>query len=199
MQLKNNTSLIIFMSFFAGLTAVGSYIKLPLFYLPVTLQTFFVMMSGNVLGPKFGAFSQILYLVLGLTGVPVFAYGGGLGYVFQPTFGYLLSYPFAAVAIGLAIKMALPIGQNRSFSFRRKLASYFFADIVGVILIFGVGIAYFYLNLKMGWYLRIEQLSKMQMRFDDVIRPILLVFIPIDILKAFIASWFTVRLQQLHF
>lgn len=199
MQLKSNLRLIILMSCFAALTAIGSYIKLPLFYLPITLQTFFVIMSGNILGGKFGALSQLLYLALGLMGVPVFAYGGGIGYVFQPTFGYLVSYPFAAMTIGIVAKIILSRWQMKLSSFRQQFASYFIADMLGVIIIFSVGIAYFYFNLKMGWYLKIEQLKNADIDFQNALKSILFIFIPIDLIKALIASWLTVRLRQFYF
>lgn len=196
MQVKSNLRLIILVSCFAALTAIGSYIKLPLFYLPVTLQTLFVMMSGNLLGGKFGAVSQILYLALGLMGVPIFAYGGGIGYVFQPTFGFLLSYPLAAMSIGLIAKSILSSRDTKPPSVKHQFVSYFLADIGGVIIIFALGIAYLYFNLKLGWYLNIGQLPKGKIDFYDALKSLILIFIPVDLLKALIASWLTVRLQQ---
>jgi len=88
-------------SFFAALTAVGAFIRVPFLYVPLTLQTFFVLMAGNLLGSRFGAASQFVYLVIGLMGLPIFANGGGPGYILQPTFGYLLAYPLAAVIAGI--------------------------------------------------------------------------------------------------
>lgn len=71
------TRKIILVSLFAALTAVGAFIKIPLPHIPITLQTLVVMMSGNLLGHKLGALSQLLYLAVGLLGAPIFAYGGG--------------------------------------------------------------------------------------------------------------------------
>ncbi|MDZ7399798.1 MAG: biotin transporter BioY [candidate division KSB1 bacterium] len=199
MQLKSNLRAIILVSCFAALTAIGSYIKLPLIYLPVTLQTLFVMMSGNILGGKFGSLSQILYITLGLMGLPIFAYGGGLGYVLQPTFGYLLSYPFAALGIGMIMKMFSVNWRIKPPSMTQQFVGYLLADITGVIIIFSMGIAYFYINLKMGWYLNIDQLSQVKINFHRLLKTILFLFIPIDVLKAIIASWLTVRLRHLRF
>lgn len=199
MQFKSNLRAIILMSCFAALTAIGSYIKLPLIYLPVTMQTFFVMMSGNILGSKFGSLSQILYLILGLMGLPIFAYGGGLGYVLQPTFGYLLSYPFAALGIGIMVKMFSVSWRIKPPSMTQQFVGYFLADITGVIIIFSMGVAYFYINLRMGWYLNIDQFSQVQMSFHQLLKTIFFLFIPIDLLKAFIASLLTVRLRQFRF
>ncbi len=75
---------------FAALTAVGAYVAVPLPFspVPVTLQTLFVYLSGLVLGGRRGALSQLVYLLLGASGIPVFAGGrGGVGVIFGPTGG----------------------------------------------------------------------------------------------------------------
>lgn len=76
---------------FALLTALGSFVRIPLPFspVPVTLQTFFVLLSGALLGKKFGFISQALFVGMGVAGIPIFAVGGG---VFGPTGGYLLSW-----------------------------------------------------------------------------------------------------------
>ena len=89
---------------FALLTALGAYVAVPLGITPVpmTLQTLFVLLSGALLGPVAGASSQLLYLGLGMAGVPVFAMGAaGLPWIFGPTGGYLMSFPIAAATVGL--------------------------------------------------------------------------------------------------
>ena len=75
-----------------ALTAVGAFIKIPLPYIPFTLQTFFVFYSGILLGAKLGMLSQIIYILIGLVGIPVFSNGGGPSYVFQPSFGFLIGF-----------------------------------------------------------------------------------------------------------
>ncbi|MFQ5649491.1 MAG: biotin transporter BioY [bacterium] len=131
-------------SLMAALTAVGAFIKIPIPYVPLTLQTFFVMLSGSILGPNFGALSQLLYLTVGLIGVPVFAYGGGPGYVLQPTFGYLLSYPIAAFVIGYLIWGKQGVGQSETPGFWRILRS----CAIGVVVIYALGVSVLYLNLN---------------------------------------------------
>lgn len=85
---------------FAALTAVGAFIRIPLGYSSITLQTFFTAMAGCVLGPWYGALSQLVYVALGLVGLPIFTQGGGIGYLMQPTCGFLIGLIPAAWVIG---------------------------------------------------------------------------------------------------
>lgn len=93
----------LYAALFAALTAVVSPVKIPLGFtpVPITLQTLMVLLSGAVLGARYGALSQALYLLVGALGLPVFAGGGsGFGAILGPTGGYLLSYPLAAATVG---------------------------------------------------------------------------------------------------
>ena len=81
-------------------TAIGAFLHFQLFQATITLQFFFTAMAGLLLGAKLGALSQLLYVVLGLVGVPIFAAGGGFGYIFNPTFGFLLGLIPTAWVIG---------------------------------------------------------------------------------------------------
>lgn len=88
---------------FALLTALGAQVAVPLGVTPVpmTLQTLFVLLAGVLLGPVAGASSQLLYLALGVLGVPVFAMGGaGAPWILGPTGGYLMAFPMAAALCG---------------------------------------------------------------------------------------------------
>ena len=85
---------------FAALTAVGAFIRIPLGYSSITLQTFFTAMAGCVLGPWYGALSQLVYVALGLVGLPIFTQGGGIGDLMQPTCGFLIGLIPAAWVIG---------------------------------------------------------------------------------------------------
>jgi biotin transport system substrate-specific component len=72
---------------------------------PFTLQTMLVLLSGAFLGSRNGAYSQVLYLVAGIIGLPVYAgYSFGIAKLFGPTGGYLLSFPFAAFLAGYIIE-----------------------------------------------------------------------------------------------
>lgn len=89
---------------FAALTAVGAFLRLPMWPVAVTLQFLFTAMAGVLLGAKYGALSQAVYVAVGLIGIPVFTMGGGVGYVFQPSFGFLLGLIPAAAVIGAVSK-----------------------------------------------------------------------------------------------
>lgn len=91
---------IILVSLFTAFIAISAFIKIPFYIVPFTLQTMAVLLSGLLLGSKLSAFSVIVYIALGLAGFPVFARGSGIGYVFSPTFGYLVGFVFAVIFIG---------------------------------------------------------------------------------------------------
>ncbi|QNO14447.1 biotin transporter BioY [Alkalicella caledoniensis] len=95
------TQALVKISLFAVLTYIGSLIQIPMYPTPVTLQTFFVMLSGMFLGPVYGAISQIVYMFMGLVGLPVFSGGGGIGYVLHPSFGFILGFIILAFFCGL--------------------------------------------------------------------------------------------------
>lgn len=88
---------------FIALTVAGAYIRIPLPFtpVPITLQTFFVLLAGAFLGKKLGTLSQAGYLLVGIFGVPVFT-GGLYGFarLFGPTGGYLLGFAAASFIIG---------------------------------------------------------------------------------------------------
>ncbi len=69
--------------------------------IPITLQLPMVILTGLLLGPWKGAAAQGLYLLMGLIGLPVFSSGGGISYIFQPTFGFLLGFPVCAFCAGM--------------------------------------------------------------------------------------------------
>ena len=92
--------MLVMTALFVALTAVGAFIKIPTAWVPFTLQILFVFLAGILLGPFWGAMSQLTYVLLGLIGVPIFEGGGGFGYLFRPSFGYLLGYVAAAAVVG---------------------------------------------------------------------------------------------------
>jgi biotin transport system substrate-specific component len=95
----------IYASMFGAATAAGAYIIIPLPPVPLTLQTLFSGLAGTLLGGYLGALSQVIYVLLGIIGLPVFAGGkAGLGVLFGPTGGYLLGFIAAAYVTGKLVE-----------------------------------------------------------------------------------------------
>jgi len=121
-------------SLFAALTAIGAFIKIPIPYVPFTLQLFFVLLAGALLGSRLGALSQLVYVLVGLAGVPVFTQGGGPSYILQPTFGYLVGFIFCAYIVGLLTE------NKRSKDF----FTYLWPMYLGVAVVYLLGVTHLY-------------------------------------------------------
>ena len=88
---------------FASLTSIGAMLSLPIGPVPITLQTFFVYLAGGLLGPKLAFLSQLVYLLIGAAGLPVFSgFKSGVSALAGPTAGYLISFPLCALVSGMA-------------------------------------------------------------------------------------------------
>jgi biotin transport system substrate-specific component len=122
--------------FVAVLTASAAQLSFPLPFTPVpfTIQPMIVLIGAAALGSRLGALSQILYLTLGIAGLPVFAFSPelpqGFARLLGPTGGYLMAYPLAAFATGLLAERGLD---------RRYLTS-ILAMAVGLSVIFAGGV-----------------------------------------------------------
>lgn len=139
--MKNVRNLIL-VAMFAALTAIGAFIKVPIPYVPFTLQYLFCALAGIILGSRLGALSQIVYVAIGLSGVPVFTEGGGISYIFKPTFGYLIGFIVAAYVIG-------KIRENtKELTFLKTV----FTLLFGLFFIYLFGVVYLYIsyNLYLG-------------------------------------------------
>ncbi|MCA0971173.1 biotin transporter BioY [Halobacillus litoralis] len=123
---------------FVALMAVGANITyivpfLTVFGVPLTLQTFFAILAGIILGSRLGAFSIIVYTILGLVGAPIFAsFQGGPGIIFSPTFGFILSFTAIAFCAGKVAEM------------KRSLNIYIAAALVGTAVNYLIGVNLFY-------------------------------------------------------
>lgn len=96
----------VYASLFGAATAAAAYISIPMFPVPITLQTLVLMVGAACLGPRLGALSQVIYLLLGVMGLPVFSGGkSGLGVLLGPTGGYLLGFILAAALIGFLVSL----------------------------------------------------------------------------------------------
>ena len=92
---------------FAALTGVCAWINIPLFFTPIPLNLALIgpILAGLLLGYKFGTVSQLIYILIGITGLPVFAgFTAGIGILLGPTGGFLTGYLLCAFICGLPCK-----------------------------------------------------------------------------------------------
>lgn len=162
------TRLLTLSALFTALTAVGAFFKIPFPLAAISLQFFFTAMAGVLLGARWGAVSQAVYVLLGLVGLPIFSLGGGLSYVLQPTFGFVLGLVPAAWVIG---RLA-----GRPVRFARTLA----AMLAGLGVVYAVGLAH--LTLITRGYLR------QPLAVSALLRAGMLVYLPGDAVKLIAAS-----------
>ena len=127
---------------FTALIAVGAFIKIVLpvgpFMVTVSMQIFFSVLAGLLLGAGKGLLSGAVYLILGLVGIPIFAHGGGLGYLLRPTFGFLIGFAAAAWLSGLVST------RLRRFAWGRGVKGDVLAALCGVSIYFACGLVYYY-------------------------------------------------------
>jgi biotin transport system substrate-specific component len=176
--MKSRVSDLTFISLFAALTAGGAFIKIPVPYVPLTLQTLMVMFAGLVLGSRRGAMSQLLYLAIGLIGLPIFAHGGGPGYVLQPSFGFLVGFIPGAYLIGKIVE------NEPVLKFPRVLA----ALLVGQAAIYLIGISYLHFVFNFIIHKPISLSATLAIG--------LFAFIPGDIIKTIIAAAVLVPIRR---
>lgn len=117
---------------FAALMVLGAYIRIPGPLLSMTLQTFFVLSSGFLLGSKTAFFSMLLYLCMGLIGLPVFTEGGGIAYVLKPSFGFIIGFCIGAFVTGYLSR------KNP-----QSLLRLFLAGCAGLASIYVTGLSYY--------------------------------------------------------
>ncbi len=116
----------------ALLLAITARVQIPFYPVPMTMQTFAVLLLGATLGWRLAGATVLLYLAEGALGLPVFANGGGLTYFTGPTAGFLFGFLFAATAMGwLAEK-----GWDRS------IITTVAAMLIGEAIIFSLGVGW---------------------------------------------------------
>lgn len=146
---------------FSLLTALSAQIAIPMWPVPITGQTFAVLLTGALLGSRLGAAAMIVYLLEGAVGLPFFQAGGaGLAHLLGPTGGYLVAFPAAAFITGafaehgwdkrfFTAAAAMAIGSvvillsgwaglsfiyNPTYAFKAGVAPFIIGDIVKILL-----------------------------------------------------------------
>lgn len=174
--MKISTKEMVLVAMFTGLTAIGAGISIPIGNVPITMQSLFVILSGLILGPRLGSLSQIIYIVLGLIGVPIFAnFTGGFQTIMSPSFGFIIGFIFASYIVGKIAHSENKISGKRIW----------IASIIGTVVIYLFGLPYMYyiLNIVMAKGFDFQTIMKMGC----------LLFLPGDILKLVVASVVAVK------
>jgi len=138
-QLLYDVSAVILGSVLLALSSKINFV-LPFTSVPVTMQTFTVLFLSMLFGRK-AVYMVVLYIIEGITGLPVFAKGAGLGYLLGPTGGYILGFLVTSYVCGLFAEY----GYSKSF------VKTFFVMLVGNLLIYicGVSILLFYTGFSL--------------------------------------------------
>jgi len=163
----------IYAAMFGAVTAVGAFIIIPIPPVPITLQTLFTALSGALLGGRLGALSQVIYVLLGIIGLPVFAGGkAGLGVLFGPTGGYLIGFIVGSYVIGKIIEI-------------KKDAGIFLiaiSMIIGFLVLYAIGI------------LQLSVVAKLS--FVKALSVGMIPFLIGDALKIAVATFVTLKLRN---
>lgn len=162
----NKTAEMTKMALMVAMNCVSAYIIIPLpFSLsPLALQTMIVNLTGYVLNAKQAFMTMLVYLLVGLAGVPVFTGGSaGPGKLFGPTGGYIIGFLFTAVFLAYF--------RGEKYSFKRYAL---LGCVIGILLIYVFGVVQLKLITGMGW--------------DKAIMTGALPFIPLDIVKCLAAA-----------
>lgn len=173
---------LVLIAMFTVLITVGAFIKIPLPPVPITLQTFFTSLVALVLGGKRGAISVALYVVLGLVGLPIFTAGGGFGYVFHPTFGYLIGMIIGTFVAGIMKERSISINKEDNF-----IRAYIIPTVVNMIIVYAVGVPYLIIIMKL--YIG------SQVAISSLLMSGLVLTIPGGIIKSYLASLIAYRLE----
>lgn len=168
---------------FVALTAIGANLTsiapfLIIGGVPITLQTFFAVLAGLVLGRKLGAFSMFAYMMLGLAGAPIFAqFKGGAATILSPTFGFILSFILVAYVAGAIAERA------------KGIPAYVTASLAGMTINYLFGTNWMYLAYMI-WFEAPARLSY------KLLWSWMAVPLPKDITLSVLAGVFAYRLQK---
>ena len=126
---------VIYCGLFTALIAVGAFIKIPIPVVPFTLQYLFTMLAGLLLGSRLGTLSVLSYMLLGLAGLPIFSEGGGIWYVFKPSFGYIIGFAVGTFVTGW-------IAEHME---KKTITRYRIANLAGLFCVYAIGMIYYYI------------------------------------------------------
>ncbi|RLQ91568.1 biotin transporter BioY [Planomicrobium sp. Y74] len=172
---------LVHIAMFSALMAIGANLTSFLIIggVPITLQTFFAILAGILLGSKLGAASMVVYAFIGLAGVPVFAkFSGGMDTIISPTFGFIVSFVLLAYVVGLIAE---------KFPTRKGFVT---AALAGLAINYLFGTNWMYAAYKL-WFAAPEGFTYL-MAWAWMVPPL-----PKDLILAVLAGFFGFRLKPI--
>lgn len=182
-QSKFSTLSIVYSGMFAALMMIGANITSFIPFLvvggvPITLQTFFAVLSGLLLGSRLGALSMTIYMMVGLAGAPVFAkFQGGFGQILSPTFGFIVTFILIAYVAGKIVER------------KNTLPSYIIASLVATAINYLLGTNWMYVAYKV--WAAAPEVFTYKIAWLWMIPPL-----PKDIVLAVLAGIFAFRISK---
>jgi biotin transport system substrate-specific component len=178
--MRNNTRALMITGLFAALTAISAYVAIPIGPAPITMQLLLTLLSGVLLGHRLGPISQLVYMIMGLVGLPVFAGGmGGPSYIFSPTFGYVIGFIAASFVVGKFLQFKHP----------PRVFDLWLACLAGVFVVYLIGYPYLFVVMKV--------VLGVEVTFLALLKPAVLVFLPGDLLKLMLAVYIGKKVRPL--
>ena len=162
---------------FCSLMAVSAFIRIPLPTMPVTLQLLTCLTAGLLCGWKTALISMVVYLAMGLLGLPVFSMGGGINYLLKPNFGFIIGFIPASVIAG-----AISGGYKNKSSFKRL----FLGALLATFILHLIGCNYFYF---------MSNFIGMPFGYFECVFACTIVFLPTDLLWCVLSSLITKKLS----
>lgn len=177
----SRTLQLVHIGMFSALMMIGANISsfLVIGGVPITLQTFFAILAGILLGSRIGAVAMLVYAFVGLAGLPVFAgFSGGLDTLISPTFGFIVSFVFVAYTVGKIVE---------KFPSRKGFIA---AALLGTAINYFLGTNWMYAAYKL-WFAAPEGFSY------ELAWAWMAVPLPKDLLLAVLAGLFGHRLKPI--
>ena len=172
----SRTKSLVLTALFVALVSIGAFIRIPTPLVPITLQFACCLSAAQILGVK-GGNSVLIYLVMGLIGLPVFTEGGGFMYVLKPSFGYLIGMVAGTYICGFIAER-----HNGKLLFR------ILASLAALVTVDLLGVSYMYLIMK--YYLQIR------ISLSAVIISGALIFLPTDLTWSALTAFFAFKLKK---
>lgn len=167
---------------FLALLVVSTFIRIPMpFGDYLTLQLEIVILIGFILGPTRALITTSLYVFMGLIGIPVFAAGGGISYIFRPSFGYMYGFIIASFVVGILSTKVKKMNILKSI----------LIALLGIVLIYICG--YIHKYIIYNFYLENESLP-----LKEIILSTMAFEVPKDLILGLLCGVISIKLRKVY-